>query len=154
VVEPTPVAVVLTAIPVEHAAVLEHLHDVREEVHEAGTIFHVGRLENSRWRVALTQTGSGNQQAAALTERAIRYYQPILVMLVGVAGGLHTDLSLGDVVVATEVYAIHGGKEVDAGFRSRPVSWSPQHGHPQRAAVIAASGAWQQLLLEQWRSDA
>lgn len=152
--DPVPIAVVLTAIPVEHQAVREHLLDVQEQVHPAGTIFHLGRLRSGLWQVVLTQTGQGNQRAAALAERAISHYQPDLVMFVGVAGRLHTDLSLGDVVVAKKVYAIHSGKEDDTEFRPRPETWWPDHGHIQRAERIADSDAWQDALPDQWRSTA
>lgn len=148
-----PIAVVLTAIPVEHEAVREHLLDIQEQVHPAGTVFHVGRLRNIPWRVVLARTGQGNQRAAALAERAISHYRPDLAMLVGVAGRLHDDLSLGDVVVARKVYAIHGGKEDAAGFRPRPETWSPRHGHVQRAERIAESGIWRDALPDQSRSD-
>lgn len=146
------IAVVLTAIPVEYEAVREHLLDIEEQTHRAGTIFHLGRLPKGPWRVVLTQTGQGNPRAAALAERAISHYRPDLVILIGVAGRLHTDLSLGDVVVAKKVYAIHGGKEDDAGFRPRPENWWPDHGHVQRAERIAGRGAWQDALSDRSRS--
>jgi nucleoside phosphorylase len=152
--DPAPIAVVLTAMQVEYQAVREHLLDIQEQVHPAGTIFHLGRLPNSPWRVVLTQTGQGNLQAAALVERAISHYQPDLVMVVGLAGRLHTDLSLGDVVVAKKVYAIHGGKEDNAGFRPRPRSWSLDHRVVQRAERIAESGTWQDALPDQLPSEA
>jgi len=152
--DPAPIAVVLTAIPVERQAVREHLLDIDEHVHRAGTIFDVGHLPNGPWRVVLAQTGQGNPRAAALAERAISHYQPDLVMLIGVAGRLHTDLSLGDVVVAKKVYAIHGGKEDDAGFRPRPESWWPDHGHVQRAERLAESDRWQDALPDESRSGA
>jgi nucleoside phosphorylase len=148
-----PIVVVLTAIPVEYAAVREHLLDIQEEVHEAGTVFHVGRLRNIPWLVVLAWTGQGNHRAAALTERAISSYQPDLAMLVGVAGRLHDDLSLGDVVVARKVYAIHGGTVNRWGFRPRPETWSPRHGQIQRAERIAESGVWRDAVPGQSRSD-
>ena len=147
--DPAPMVVVLTAIPVEYQAVREHLRDIEEQTHHAGTVFHLGRLPNGPWRVVLTQTGQGNQRAAALAERAIAHYRPDLVMLVGVAGRLHNDLSLGDVVVARKVYAVHGGKEDDTGFRPRPESWWPRRnpaGQTDRADVTPAGarprGRW------------
>ncbi|MFD2474910.1 5'-methylthioadenosine/S-adenosylhomocysteine nucleosidase family protein [Amycolatopsis silviterrae] len=146
VVNSTPTVVVLTAIPVEHEAMTETMVSLRQETHSAGTIFHAGLLLNSPWRVMLTRTGQGNQQAAVIAERAISHYRPDLVMMVGVAGGLHTDLSLGDVVVAEKVYAVHGGKAVDAGFQARPRVWFPHHGHVQRAELVASENTWQNAL--------
>jgi nucleoside phosphorylase len=148
VVNSTPTVVVLTAIPIEHRSMAETMVAVRQEIHSAGTIFHLGRLLDSPWRVVLTRTGQGNQQAAIIAERAISHYQPDLVMLVGVAGGLHTDLSLGDVVVAEKVYAVHGGKEDHAGFQASPKCWFPDHGHVQRAELVVSKNTWQNALTE------
>lgn len=152
--DPVPIALVLTAIPVEHVTMREHLHDVQEQVHRAGTIFVLGLLSNSPWRVVLTKTGQGNPRAAAITERAISHYDPDVVMLVGVAGRLHDDLALGDVVVAKKVYAIHKGIEDDDGHRPRPETWWPHDGHVERADRIAASGVWHDVLPDQLRSGA
>src|SRR5882757_6293233 len=127
---------------------IETMVAVRQEIHSAGTIFHLGSLLDSAWRVVLTCTGQGNHQAAIIAERAISYYQPDLVMLVGVAGGLHTDLLLGDVVVAEKVYAVHGGKEDDTGFKASPKCWFPDHGHVQRARLVASENTWQKALPE------
>jgi nucleoside phosphorylase len=151
-VDPVPIAVVLTAISVEYEEMRKHLFGIQEEVHPAGTIFEIGRLLNGPWRVVLARTGQGNSQAATIAERAISQYRPALVMLVGVAGRLHDDLSLGDVVVARKIYAVHGGKEDDAGFRPRPKTWVPDHEHVQRAEYIAANNSWKKLLPERFRA--
>jgi nucleoside phosphorylase len=147
-----PTVLVVTAIPVERAAMLESMVAVEREDHDAGTIFHVGRLLGSAWRVVLVLAGRGNSQAAVLVERAIQHYRPSLVMMVGVAGGLHTDLELGDVVVAEKVYAVHGGKEGDSGFQAHPACWFLAHVHFQLAQLIASENTWQNALAE--RSDA
>ncbi|MGV9300695.1 phosphorylase family protein [Amycolatopsis sp. NPDC003676] len=142
----TPTVVVLTAIPVEQKSMIETMVAVRQEIHSAGTIFHLGRLLDSPCRVVLARTGQGNQMAAVIAERAISHYQPDLVMMVGVAGGLHTDLSLGDVVVAEKVYAVHGGKVDPTGFRARPWSWPPGHDLAQLAQLVADENTWQNTL--------
>jgi nucleoside phosphorylase len=154
VVDPAPLAVVLTAIPVEYEAVREHLLDIQEQIHDAGTIFETGRLRSGPWRVAIARTGQGNSQAAALSERAISFYRPDMAMFVGVAGRLHTDLAFGDVVMAKKIYAIHGGKEDDEGFRSRPITWQPDHGHLQRAERVAESGAWRNARPDRRQAEA
>jgi nucleoside phosphorylase len=145
-----PAVVIITAIAVEYEAVRKRLLDIQEKIHK-GTIFHCGRLKNIQWQVVLVQTGPGNQQAAVLAERAIERFGPDLVILVGVAGRLHDDLRIGDVVVARKVYAIHGGTEVGEIFLSRPDSWPSEHGYLQRAEQIAESGTWRNAL--PYRSD-
>lgn len=147
-----PVAVVLTPIRVEWDAVREHLLDFRELDRVKGTIFHGGRLARGPWQVVLARPGPGNNPAAALTERAIRHFQPDLVMLVGIAGRLHTDLSLGDIVFGTKIYPVHSGVEKDDGFRPRPDTWKPPHGLRQEVEQFDAKGSWRNALRDQSRS--
>ena len=123
-----------------------HLRSHRVERHDAGTIFEIGSLPDVRWQVVHAQTGTGNQQAAIVTERAIRQFHPDLVMLVGIAGRLHDDLRLGDIVVATKVYAVHGGREGDTGFHPRPESRLADHRYDQQARRVADNGTWQKTL--------
>jgi hypothetical protein len=51
-------------------------------------------------------------------------------------------------VVAEKVYAVHGGKEDDAGFRAQPRCWFPDHGHVQLAELVASENIWQNSLTE------
>ena len=101
--------VILTALDVEYAAIRANLTDVEPRLHPQGTRFEVGRLAGGRCRVALAQVGKGNQPAAVLTERAVNEFTPAALLFVGVAGALHAHIELGAVVVATHVYAYHGG---------------------------------------------
>ncbi|RPF33172.1 5'-methylthioadenosine/S-adenosylhomocysteine nucleosidase [Streptomyces sp. TLI_185] len=127
-----PTVVVLTALSLEFQAVRRHLSHVREVEHPQGTLFDVGRVPGLAWQVALVEIGDGNTGAAALTERAIAFFEPAAVFFVGVAGSLREDIALGDVVVASKVYLHHGGKEGDDGFRARPRAWEPRHDVEQR----------------------
>jgi len=123
-----PTVAVLTALPLEYLAVRAHLTDVEKRVHpEYGTRAEVGRLPRTSWQVALLEMGEGTRGAAALTERVMTWLTPQAVLFVGVAGGLKDDIDLGDVVVATKVYAIHGGKETPDGFLDRTETWHPPH---------------------------
>lgn len=111
----------------EYTAVRDHLTDVRKREHPRGTRAEVGALAGTPWSVALVQMGEGNLTAAALTERVMTWLEPEAVFFVGVAGGLKDDIALGDVVVATKVYAVHGGKETPEGFLVRPEAWRASH---------------------------
>jgi 8-oxo-dGTP diphosphatase len=59
-----------------------------------------------------------------LAERAIAEFAPAAVLFVGVAGALRPQVALGDVVVATHVYAYHGGTSEDDGIISAVKGWS------------------------------
>jgi nucleoside phosphorylase len=92
--------VVLTALDLEYRAVRGYLDGPCRRWHRAGTLFEVGALPRTSWRVALAVVGEGNQGAAVLTERAIAMFDPAVLLFVGVAGALMSDIELGDVVVA------------------------------------------------------
>ncbi|MEV0660433.1 5'-methylthioadenosine/S-adenosylhomocysteine nucleosidase [Actinomadura luteofluorescens] len=134
--------VVLTALDVEYEAVREKLDAPQVHRHPQGTRFEVGRLTGSKCRIALALVGKGNQSAAVLAERAIAEFSPVALLFVGVAGALHTHIALGDVVVATHVYAFHGGTSEDDGFKSRPRVWEASHGADQLARHVARIRAW------------
>ena len=113
--------VILTALDLEYQAVRAKLVGPELRLHPYGTRFEVGRLSDGASRVALAHVGKGNQSAAVLAERAIAMFSPAALLFVGVAGALRSHIALGDVVVATHVYAYHGGTSVDEGSRSRCV---------------------------------
>ena len=115
-----PHVVLLTALDVEYDEVRAGLRDVRTQIHPAGTRFELGRIGASGPLVALTLTGKGNLPAGTLTERAITYFSPVAVIFVGVAGARRADVALGDVVVATHVYAYHGATSEDDGTLGPP----------------------------------
>ena len=60
------------------------------------------RSTTSRFALAV----DGNATVVTITERAITTYHPQVVPFVWVAGALHDDLDIGDVVVATRIYAL------------------------------------------------
>jgi 8-oxo-dGTP diphosphatase len=132
--------VILTAMNLEYRAVRAHLSDITAQTHPMGTRFEVGHLNGCR--VALALTGKGNQSAAVLTERATAEFGPAAVIFVGVAGALQPHLGLGDVVVATHVYAYHGATSQDDGITARPRTWELSHRVHQIAAHLERTGDW------------
>jgi adenosylhomocysteine nucleosidase len=136
------IVVILTALDLEYQAVREKLTDPQLHRHRAGTRFEIGWLADRRCQVALGLVGKGNHPAAVLAERAIAEFDPVAVLFVGVAGALRGKLALGDVVVATHVYAYHGGTSEDDSLKARPRVWEIPHGPDQIARHLARAGTW------------
>lgn len=139
---PRKTAVILTALPIEQSAVLAHLADLREDVHEAGTVYRVGTFSSptTDWTVATALIGAGNDGAAFEAERAVRHFAPEVTMFVGVAGGIK-DVSLGDVVAATDIFGYHSGKAGDT-FIDRPDVGRSSYALIQRAQAEAQCRNW------------
>lgn len=135
-------AVILTALEIEYAAVRAGLTQLRPVSHPSGTLFETGLLSGCRHPIVLSVVGEGNQTAAVVTERAAAMFAPRALLFVGVAGALDDDIALGDVVVATRIYAYHGGRDEADGFRARPRAWDAPHDLEQRARYLSRLGSW------------
>src|SRR5205085_6043651 len=142
----THTAFVLTAIPIEYQAVLAHLSDVHERYHPRGSIYQQGRFVAGKqsWEVAIAEAGAGNTGAASETERAVEYFQPDVILFVGIAGGLK-DVKIGDVVASTKVYGYESGK-AGKDFKVRPDLFNSTYAMEQRAMAVARRGEWLQRL--------
>jgi len=140
-----PCAVVLTALPVEYQSVRRHLTKLQEEVYK-GTVYERGIFlaDECQWEVGTVQIEAGNSSAAAEAERAISYFQPQVILFVGVAGGLR-DVHLGDVVAATKVYGYESGKSGKI-FQTRPEVGRSTYRMEQRAKREAGKDNWLQRL--------
>jgi len=138
--------VLLTALDLEYQAIRRHLAGARTQSHPAGTLFEVGKLPGTPGTVCLAVTGEGNINAAVVAERAIAMFQPGALLCAGVAGSLKDDVALGDVVVATKVYAFHSGREHDDGFLSRPRAWHASYDLEQLARHTARTGHWARFI--------
>jgi nucleoside phosphorylase len=141
--ESAPVRVViLTAIQAETEAVLRHLAD-RDRQRVSDTWFHTGRFNS--WTIAVAEAGPGNAPAATIATRAFAHFNPEIAAFIGVAGGVK-DVTIGDVVVATKVYAYESGKETPHGFLPRPEVQKSHHELEQRARVLRSDTMWHRRL--------
>jgi 5'-methylthioadenosine/S-adenosylhomocysteine nucleosidase len=137
------IVVVLTALTLEYQAVGTRLDGLRQATHERGAGFEIGSVPGTSVEVVVGRTGEGNVAAAVVAQRAIEVFRPRAVLLVGVAGALSDAIGLGDVVVATRVYAVHGGKEEDGRFYARPRAFEAGHALLNLAVRLDAGRIWQ-----------
>lgn len=112
---------ILTALPVEHRAVVRLL----ERVSPAA----VGPLRRTDaylaqvgpYRVvAICLAAMGNAGAAAGAQRVIDVWQPACILLVGIAGGARDGTALGDVLIADTIVGYEPGRSGTGGLRRRP----------------------------------
>ncbi|MBE1530380.1 phosphorylase family protein [Actinomadura algeriensis] len=94
--------------------VLEDAHTVRAD----GVRVHRGRIGNAT--VAVTRAErQGNRSAGPSFELLRSHYRPGVIVVVGIGGGIHTDVQPGDVVIGQEVVYYDLRKETAAGVLRR-----------------------------------
>jgi nucleoside phosphorylase len=139
-------AVILTALEIEHSAVIRHLSGPLSEHDERGLLFDVGFFQGRhRWAIGVAQGGPGNLGAGIVLERAVTAFHPDVAIFVGVAGG-RKDVRHGDVVVAEAVYDYETGKAENADYLPRVKTFAPSFGLVQRARAVARADHWQALI--------
>ncbi|MCH7229471.1 hypothetical protein L0U85_01130 [Glycomyces sp. L485] len=139
-----PTAVLCTPLDVEHRAALDLLdgHRITEHL-EGGTVYEVTEFEgrHTAWRLVLTLTSRRNEDTAAAVEHAIAVWDPQILLLAGIAGGLR-DSSIGDVIAATKVYGYESGQDTDGGFEPRVDTIRCSHMLIQQAHRVAEDRTW------------
>ena len=136
--------VLITALPVERAAVLEHLRDVAEEPERAAR----STAAASSMKNPNLGTSSSPRSAPAIrglpprrSESSLTTAPTGVLLFVGVAGAIK-DLKHGDVVASTKVYGYESGKDQHDGFGPRPFVQLPAYELEQRARYEAGEPDW------------
>ncbi len=141
-----PTVAILTPIPVEFQAVAEHLSDLQEVFHQDIAYYQAPFAgKKHKYNIVLRETGSNVADIALATQHLIQAYQPDILLLVGIAGGVK-DVAIGDVVIGTKAYGYEFGKATDEGFVARPevVPYSLQL--LERAKAVARKDEWKKRI--------
>jgi nucleoside phosphorylase len=135
---------ILTPIQVEHRAIMAQLSSFVEQVVD-GNRYLLGSLDGNyqSFNIITQQAGSKNENISLATEKVIRHFQPIVVILAGVAGGIK-DVAIGDVVVGTKYYGYEFGKVTPEGFATRPESGHYSKELTTIAQSVAGNENWRQ----------
>ena len=140
-------AIILTALSVEYQAVRAYLSKCHEKEHR-GALYEQGSfsMKGRTWEVGLVQIRPGNTAAFEI-DRAIDFFRPSIALFVGIAGGIK-DVRIGDVVVATKVYAYESGKAFGQRFLARPDVGESSYRLVQRAQAEARKKSWLHRIRE------
>ncbi len=124
----------LTVLPVEMRAVAQYLRRMdgyRKRVGQQGAQLHEADavVDGIRHHIVATQTADQGQRSAVVAfANLVRFHAPALVVLVGIAGAIHKEVRVGDVLIAHEVVYYEPRKE------ARERTW--RRGHELCAPVI------------------
>jgi nucleoside phosphorylase len=109
---------IITVLPVEYHAVLRKLENVRPVMDPDGRanvyVWATGEISSADRkmprRLVVAMVGEAGEVPGALATKAtIDYWSPRDVLLVGIAGGIHETLDLGDVVISTQIWGYEHG---------------------------------------------
>lgn len=113
---------ILSALPKEHEAVRQELHEPRSwsPAGETAPTFEVSLMRTARGRdqhvAAAIFPRMGMAPAALTTKRLIDFLAPSLVVLVGIAGGIsREDINLGDIVIPDAIFDYEAVKVTSEG---------------------------------------
>ena len=103
---------IITILPEELSAVVEHFKRNKSYSKKVGEqnarTFHLGEInpkKENQLKVAVIQTlDQGNRSVMSAYNTLSEEFKPSLIILFGIAGGIHKSLKLDDVVIADSVY--------------------------------------------------
>jgi nucleoside phosphorylase len=119
---------IITALQVEREAILNNRRDVKKIQNEGSPTYYIFTLPayryNEDYRVAVTMLSQmGNVASSTHASKAINDLRPDYILMVGIAGGIKGKVSLGDVVIASQVLYYEQGKRKLGGIDLRPDSY-------------------------------
>jgi len=121
---------IVTALSEERDAVLQILEGFGPVQIGESPIYYVCTLptEEGSYRIAVTQLSQmGNVEAGIHVTRAIGELNPGCVLMVGIAAGIRGRVSLGDIIVSTQVIYYEQARQTPQGPEYRPISIAADH---------------------------
>ena len=109
---------IITVLPEENHAVLQKLENVRLVMEPDGRpnayLWATGEIRSADRetprRLVVAMAGEAGEVSGALATKAtIDRWSPRDVLLVGIAGGIHDSVALGDVVIASQIWGYEHG---------------------------------------------
>jgi nucleoside phosphorylase len=137
--------VILTPIAIEFNRVRAHLSANKSSIIE-GSLYETGQFKGRYhdYHVILHETGPKNTTIALATEKAIRLFQPAVILLVGVAGGIK-KVNIGDLAIGIMAYGYESGTETEAGPAARPHTVQFSKELIEVARLVSRSDRWRKL---------
>jgi 5'-methylthioadenosine/S-adenosylhomocysteine nucleosidase len=105
----------------EIAEFLAVLEDKKEEKWTDFT-FYTGRIESKD--VIVVKSGVGKVMAALVAQYVIDTYKPETIIFTGLAGGLNSELEIGDILVARDCVQ-HDLNVISLGFKRGEIPYTP-----------------------------
>ena len=117
--------VIIVAVSSEHDGVYHAFNLQKNTQRNTGLIseykFGFVRLEQDGLQIALLiQPGMGMTHSSSLATRAILAFKPKLIAMVGICAGREGKTSLGDIIIASDVFDYTAGKRYIDKFGPRP----------------------------------
>jgi adenosylhomocysteine nucleosidase len=115
------------------AAALDTAGHCRKKIHDDARFYEASiHSDGIQVKVAATQAlNVGSAPTIMAVDRLRRYYDPPVIVLVGIAGGIHPAVGLGDVVVVREVIYYDSRKETPGRIfrrgQARPIPAAMRH---------------------------
>ena len=138
-------ALIVTALPLEMDAVLDHLTHVGSTRGDAGTVYEAGlfRDADEEWLIVVCVTGAGTHPAEmAATDAHYDFDGFDVQMVVGVAGSRKSDTPIGSVIAADQVYNPYSGKASEGKWSARPRVMPANYRLVQLARKICRNKQW------------
>ena len=117
------------------------LSNSETETH-AGFEYYTGQIDNNQ--VILLRSGIGKVNAAISTTILLKHYNPDYVINTGSAGGFHTNLEVGDIVISSSV-CHHDVDVTPFGYDLGQVPGMPACFAPDASLVKVAQDSIEQL---------